>query len=138
MTDEQPSGAQPRKKSETRQRQKQVKLRLLDEEFNAISAKASASGMSAAAYARAAMLGDEGPRAQRRLPIDAQLARQVLAQLGKYGNNMNQIAYGLNAYGERGLEADFREALREWAEIRDTLLAMLGHNPAPNGGRQPG
>lgn len=129
MTDEKTHGVQPRKKSEKRQRNRQVKLRLLDDEFNLAAAKAQASGLSLSAYIRAAATGDAGPRAQRKLPMDAQLARQALAQLGKYGSNMNQIAYGLNAYGERGLDADFRQALREWGEIRDLILDALGRSP---------
>lgn len=137
MTNEQPAADQHphtdkphRKKSQKRQRAKQIKVPCLEQEFNDAAAAANAAGLSLAAWSRAMMFaGDPGPRSQRRLPIDAQLARQVLAQLGKYGSNMNQIAYGLNAYGERGLEADFRGALKEWAEIRDTLLAMLGRAP---------
>jgi hypothetical protein len=119
-----------RKKSEKRQRQKQVKIRLLENEFNAVAAKAAQSGMSFGAYVRAAAVGEAGPRAQRRLPVDAQLVRLGLAQLGKYGNNMNQIAYQLNAHGETGLEADFRAALHEWGEIRDAMLAALGKDVA--------
>lgn len=119
----------PRKKSEKRQRDAQIKLRCTAAEFNAIAAKADAAGLSVAAYLRAAATGTTGPRAQKRLPADAVLLRQVLAQLGKYGSNMNQIAYQLNAHGAQGLEADFRAALGEWAEIRDSLLDALGLAP---------
>ena len=131
-----------RKKSQKRQRNKQVKVNFLAEEFNDAAAKAAQSGLTLAAYARAAMLGNAGPRAKARLPVDAQLLRQVLAQHGRYGNNMNQIAYVLNAEGShKVLEADFRLALKEWAEIRDTILAALGrtpHGPATPGGLQAG
>lgn len=126
-TEEKPA----RKKSQKRQRSAQIKTPLTSDEFNAVAAKASAAGMSFAAYSRAAMLGDAGPRSQRRLPVDAQKMGQALALHGRYGSNMNQIAYGLNAYGERGLEADFRAALKEWGEIRDLMLAALGKNTQP-------
>lgn len=122
-----------RKKSEARQRQKQIKIRCTADEFNAAAAKAAESGYTVAAYARAAILGDAGPRAQRRLSVDAQLLRQVLAQLGKYGSNLNQIAYVLNAEGGRAvLEADIRTALKEWGAIRDLALAAIkpGTQPA--------
>ncbi len=115
-----------RKKSQKRQRSEQIKTPLTKDEFNRVAANAAASGLSRAAYSRAAMLGEAGPRSLRRLPVDAQLVRLGLAQLGKYGNNMNQIAYQLNAHGETGLEADFRAALQEWGEIRDAMLAALG------------
>jgi hypothetical protein len=121
---------EPRKKSEARQRQKQIKIRCTAEEFNAAAARAAETGLSTAAYARAAMLGDAGPRAKTRLPVDAALLRQVLAQHGRYGNNMNQIAYVLNAEGShKVLEADFRLALKEWGQIRDLMLEALGRHP---------
>jgi hypothetical protein len=132
MNDEKTDARKPHKSSENRQRQKQLKVRLLEDEFNTASGKARAAGLSLAAYVRAAAIGDAGPRAQRRLPIDAQLMREALAQLGRYGNNLNQIAYQLNAHGERGLEADFRAALQEWGEIRAIMLAALGHAPKMN------
>ena len=120
----------PRKKSERRQRQHQIKIRCTAEEFNTAAANAAEAGLSVAAYARAAMLGDAGPRAKARLPVDAALLRQVLAQHGRYGNNMNQIAYVLNAEGShKVIEPDFRLALKEWGEIRDMILAALGRAP---------
>lgn len=133
MTDETPlAGKPPRKKSQKRQRNHQVKTNLLDDEFNAVAARARAAGLTMGGYARASMLGDAGPRAQRRLPIDAQLLRAALAQLGKYGNNMNQIAHQLNAQGEDALAADFRRALKEWAEIRDTMYEAMGRETSGN------
>jgi hypothetical protein len=120
----------PRKKSEHRQRNKQIKIRCTTDEFNDAAAYATEAGLSTAAYARAAMLGNAGPRSKPRLPVDAALLRQVLAQHGRYGNNMNQIAYVLNAEGShKVLEADFRAALKEWGEIRETILAALGREP---------
>jgi len=116
----------PRKKSETRQRDAQIKLRCTAAEFNAIAAKADAAGLSVAAYLRAAATGSAGPRAQKKLPVDAVLMRQVLAQLGKLGSNMNQIAYQLNAFGADALDQDFRQALREWGAVRDLMLEALG------------
>jgi hypothetical protein len=78
------------------------------------------------------MLGDAGPRAKTRLPVDAQLLRQVLAQFGKYGSNLNQIAYGIN----RGDPCDLPElrlALKHWGEIRDLILDALNRNPEAQG-----
>ena len=54
----------------------------------------------------------------------------MLAQHGRYGNNLNQIAFVLNAEGShKVLEADFRAALKEWGEIRDLALEALGCAP---------
>jgi len=124
------AAAPPRKKSQKRQRNHQVKTNLLDDEFNEVAARARAVGLTMGGFARASMLGDAGIRAQRRLPVDAQLLREALAQLGKYGNNMNQIAHQLNAQGEDALAADFRRALEEWAEIRNTMYEAMGRDPS--------
>ncbi|HWR53983.1 MAG TPA: hypothetical protein VN428_22920 [Bryobacteraceae bacterium] len=120
-----------RKKSQKRQRSEQVKTPLTKEEFNQVAARAAAAGLSKAAFSRLKMLDETGERSLRRLPVDAEQVRKVLALHGKYGSNMNQTAYELHALGERGLEQDFRQALGEWGEIRDALLALLGMKPAP-------
>lgn len=121
-----------RKKSQKRQRSEQVKTPLTKDEFNRVAANAAAAGMSKAAYSRAAMLGDAGPRARRRLTVDDVKLRRVIALHNKYGNNMNQIAYQLNAHEMLPLEADFRTALKEWEEIRDATLDLLERlHPAP-------
>jgi hypothetical protein len=117
-------------KSEKRQREKQIKLRCTAEEFAAVTAKASASGMSNAAYARAAMLGDAGPRAQRRLPMDADKFRRVEALHAKYGTNLNQIAKNGNSGHPVDLP-ELRLALKQWGEIRDLMLEALGKSPPP-------
>lgn len=135
MTDHGQNDTPTRKKSEARQRQEQVKLRCTKDEFNAIAAKASAAGMTTAAYARATMLGDAGPRAQRRLPADAQLLRQVLGQLGRVGNNLNQIAYHLNADEAIHTQVpELREALHDYNRMREAIYAALGKKP---GGETP-
>ena len=118
------------KKSEKRQREKQIKLRCTAEEFAAVTAKASASGMTNAAYARAAMLGDAGPRAQRRLPMDADKFRRVEALHAKYGTNLNQIAKNGNSGHPVDLP-ELRLALKQWGEIRDLMLEALGKSPPP-------
>ena len=134
MTDQKP-GPTPKKKkvhSETRQRTMQTKIRWLPEEFNTAAAKARASGYSFAAYIRAAATGDAGPRAQRALPVDAELLKEVLNQLGRYGNNLNQIAHQLNAYGPNGaLPGEVRGALQDFGEIRALVLRALGQEPHP-------
>jgi hypothetical protein len=120
----------PRKKSETRQRQKQFKIRCTLDEFNTIAAKANQAGFTPPAYIRAAVLGDAGPRAQRRLPADAQALRQILGHLGRVGNNINQIAYQLNTGGPADLP-ELRLALKEYTGIRNAIYKALGLEPAP-------
>jgi len=134
MTDRQPA-PKNRHGSERRQRNKVTQIRWAADEFNTVAAKASEAGLTFGAFIRALGLGDAGPRARRSLPVNDQLLIKAIGLLGKYGNNMNQIAYQLNAREKDALEADFRGALKEWMEIRDILFEARGKEPsggAPN------
>lgn len=119
-----------RKKSQKRQRNKQIKTPCTPEEFNAVAAKADAAGMTRAAWSRTVMLGDAGPRSQRRIPSDAQTLRQILGHLGRVGNNLNQIAYQLNTGGPADLP-ELRLALKEYTGIRNAIYSALGLEPSP-------
>ena len=123
------SPAQPRKKSQHRQRTKRITAHLTADEFNRVAEKVAAAGYSESAYARAVLLGDAGPRSQRRLPVDAQLLREVLAQLGRYGNNWNQVAYHLNT-GKSIYEnlPDIEAERGVVDELRRLVLKALGHD----------
>ncbi len=119
----------PRKKiTPNRQRHADLHIRLLPAEKAKATALADRAGLALGAFARAAMLGDAGPRAQRRTPADAALLRQVLALHNKYGSNMNQIAKTLNA-SNRPVPHGLGEALKEWREIRDAINLALGKTP---------
>jgi hypothetical protein len=134
MTDKQPA-PKNRHGSEKRQRNKVTPIRWAADEFNTVAAKANEAGLTFGAFIRALGLGDAGPRARRSLPVNDQLLIKAIGLLGKYGNNMNQIAYQLNAHEKDALEADFRGALKEWMEIRDILFEARGKEPsggAPN------
>ena len=82
--------------SEKRQRFKGVRARVTPEEYAAIESRARAAGLSTAAYLRACALGDQGPRAQRRPPVELQQFGKAIAELNKIGGNVNQIAYAAN------------------------------------------
>lgn len=116
--------------SEKRQRTEQVKARLTPDELSILADKADKAGMTTAAFLRAAALGSPGARAQRKLPIDATLLREVLGHLGRVGNNLNQIARHLNE-GEAAHTQlpELIEALRDYAGMRDALYAALGKAP---------
>lgn len=122
-----------RKKSQKRQRTEQVNLRFLPGEKAKASALADKAGLALAAFARAAIFGDAGPRAQRRPPADTKLLREVLGLHNKFGANMNQIARELNRRGSP-IPHGLTQALKEWRQIRDAHTAALGitlPEPAP-------
>lgn len=115
--------------SDTRQRNKQVLVRLSDAEFAQLAARSDRAGFARAAFLRAAALGETGPRAQRRPPVDHVALRRLLGELGRVGNNINQIAHALNA-GEGHEPAELREALRAYLQLRDAIFTALNMEPA--------
>jgi hypothetical protein len=116
--------------SDKRRRLRQSLVRWTDEEFNAIAAKADKAGLAIAAFMRAAALGDAGPRAQRRPPADHKALRQILGELGRIGNNINQIARALNT-GVQASLPDLQKALRAYLDLRRAILNALGKDPGP-------
>ena len=118
-------------KSETRQRQAAIRLRVTDDERAAIESRAERAGLTVAGYLRAVVFGKDTPqpRAARRATIEAATLQRLLAELGKIGSNLNQIARRLNQGKDdipapifAELAAELRAALRE-------LLQALGKEP---------
>jgi len=118
----------PRKKSQKRQRSKQLKTPLTPDEYQKIAAKADAAGMTRAAYSRTVMLGTPGPRSRRRMPADAEALREILGQLGRVGNNINQIAYRINK-GDPCDLPELRKALDDYTTVRAAIHEALGLDP---------
>jgi hypothetical protein len=128
MTDDkdgQPGHPQPPKKSQTRQRNFQIKTPCLRDEFNAIAAKADNAGMTRAAWSRNVMLGAAGPRAQRRPHPDKKLLIQILGQIGRVGGNINQIARNLNEGGQPQIP-ELKQAIKAYMDIRNAIYEALG------------
>jgi hypothetical protein len=73
-----------------------VRYRATPGEHEATLQAAGEAGLSLGAYVRQQTIGTAGPRAKRRPSPDRVLLAKVLAELGKSGSNLNQIAYGLN------------------------------------------
>ncbi|CCW19999.1 hypothetical protein EBBID32_43700 [Sphingobium indicum BiD32] len=123
-------GTSARRKSEKRQRVRQVKTRMTEAEHAVFLARADKAGMTSAAFLRAAAIGDAGPRAQKRVPADASVLRQVLGHIGKTGSNLNQISRYLHTGGEaQTVLPDIREALADLARIRGLIYDALGKEP---------
>lgn len=119
-----------RKKSQKRQRSAQFKTPMTPQEYAEASALADAAGMTRAAWSRTKLLGTPGPRSQRRMPADAEALRQILGQLGRIGNNINQIAYNLNLRDRATDIPELREALKDYARIRNAIYEALGLEPS--------
>ena len=103
--------------TENRQRRHLIQVRVDDDERAAIEAKAERAGLSVGALMRHLGTGRAGPRAVRQVPLDRRVLAYVLAQLGRYGSNVNQLARVANESGSV-------EASAMLAEIRDNNRDM--------------
>jgi hypothetical protein len=86
---------------------------------------AERAGISVNAYIRQRLYGSAGPRAQRKPGADIVLMAKVLAELGKSGSNLNQIAYHLNL-GEEAFIPELHAALVEHRAAVAAIMAALG------------
>lgn len=129
--------------SEKRQRLSVISIRLDAEERARAKRLADKAGLALGAFARAAMLENPGPRAQRRAPADKDALLRILGHLGKLGSNVNQIARRLNL-GEKAHLPSLEEALGAYLQLRNAIYEALGLDPTsrkpdalPPDGRSP-
>lgn len=120
--------SQPASRSGSNKRQRArgaVLVRLLPDERATVEEKARAVGLSLAGFLRACGLGTPGPRARRSPPVNAEALGRATAALNKVGNNLNQMAHGLNAGGfsllARECLAALDEARAAAADIREIV-----------------
>jgi hypothetical protein len=109
-------------------RKRLIHLRCTDHERTAIKAVAEEAGFSVGALLRLLALGDAGPRAVRRPPVErAELAR-ILGALGKIGNNVNQIAKAIHTTRNLPSWSELAEIRADIAGMRAALLKGLGYD----------
>jgi hypothetical protein len=103
-------------------------IRCTEAEQTAIKERAEQAGLSVGAFLRALALGDPGPRAVRRPPVERKELARLLGEIGKIGSNVNQLARGFNA---SRLMPGFPELLairQEIGEMRAALIKALGRD----------
>ena len=105
-----------------------ISVRCTAKERSAIDEAAAQAGLSIGAYLRALALGNPGPRARRRPPIEREKLARLLGELGKIGSNINQLAYAFNGRGRLPDLAELSALRRELAQIRDALMTALGRD----------
>jgi len=129
------------KKSETRQRNHRVTIRMDDSEAARAAQLAAENGLSLSAYFRLRGLGEIGERAQRR----ARPGREKMAELtialqrlsaehNKAGSNLNQLARTANTEGFEAIAAgelaaalkDYETAVAELGVMRAAVLRAMG------------
>lgn len=116
--------------SEKRQRQRVISFRVEPAEHERIKAEAERAGVTLGTFARDILIGTEAPRRVRRPPAEKAELVRILAELGKIGSNVNQIAAKANAGALRVLDPlALSELQDELEEIRDALMRALGRQP---------
>ena len=104
--------------SKTDVRNRQLNIRLSEEEAAKVMRAAENAGLPVSAYARRLVVGQK----VKPMVIDREQGKQLIAALGKMGSNLNQIAKVANQGG--GVDADALARLHEdigdfWAYILD-------------------
>ena len=114
--------------SEKRQLTEDFRVRCTPEDKAAIEAMARSRGVSVSQFAREAALqrSSPGPKPRRHTPAadERELAR-ILAQLGKWGSNLNQLAHAANM-DEPVSRGEFEELADHVREAVGAVLGALG------------
>ncbi len=114
-------------KSEKRQRTKIINFRVLPEEFNLFQQRCQASGISKSDYFRQKCLEGK-PLRKRKVPnTDTAALLHLLGQIGRLGNNLNQIAKETNM-GYTPINRDIEIELKELARLRNEIRKALNHD----------
>jgi hypothetical protein len=107
-------------------------LRVTHDQSRALRIAAQDAGMSLTSFLCWRALGGErpGPRLQG---VDVDMLRKLLAQMGKQGSNLNQLAHRLNSCEGREFEdevramrADHEAALAEHHAVCAAIMTALG------------
>ncbi len=112
---------------EAKKRQKVMTFRLSPEEYNQLKEDADSLGITTSAYIRQTLLDAPVPKAARKPSIDRQMLGKLLSQIGRVGNNINQLAKDKNS-GIAIQSQNLARALDDWHELQQAILAAL--NPS--------
>ena len=94
------------------------RFRTDDAEHAELERRARDAGLSVNAYSRLRTLGDPGPRARRRAPVDATALMSALMAFNRAHNNLNQIARALNTLALFAEEHGAGRVLEELEDLR--------------------
>lgn len=118
------------KRSEQRQKSRVVPFRVSPQEYATLTHLADREGLTVGSYIRLQSIEKptkEKPttRAVRRPTVAVQLLGGLLAQIGKIGSNLNQIARQLNQGATLPL-TEIETALAEHRQILAAIITALG------------
>ena len=99
----------------------QFNMWLSQEEKAKIQEKANKAGISMSEYIRRCALSRKIPQYG-----DVAVLREISAELGKIGSNLNQIAHHLNAGGSvYSVYYDLQEVIKDWNDMRFRMLKQV-------------
>lgn len=135
MNDASVAPAKPRKRAPWRGR-KRVKdsrdalihVRCTYREREAIKAAAEQAGLSVGAFLRALALGDAGPRAVRKPPVERGELVRILGHIGKLGSNINQITKQMHLTNNLPSWSELAVMREDIGKMRVALMKALGRD----------
>jgi len=86
-----------KKRSENRQKGRVVPFRVSPEEYRELDRLAERSGLSLSSYIRSRCLEQPTTRARRKPAIEQVAVSQLIGELGRVKNNLNQLAKKANS-----------------------------------------
>ena len=117
--------------SENRQRQKSIGFRANEAEYEQLKADAARAGLSLSDYARSTLLNAPVTRQVKRPPIEVKALAALQGQIGRVGNNINQIARLMNS-GLIPPTSAVTEELAALKELRLLIKQALGKRASPH------
>ena len=120
-----------RKRYNTPHRSRVVKTRMTEEEYAEFAQRLSAYNMSQAEFIRQAITGAAIRPIITVSPVNDELLSTVgklIAEYGKIGGNLNQIARALNEYGTpyNTLSVEVRAVISDLAALKFEVLRKVG------------
>ena len=114
--------------SEQRQKNRIANFRVTLEEYRQIEMNATHAGLTAGSYMRSRALAAPTTRAMRRPVVEKVILSKLVAELGRSGSNLNQIARALNS-DETVVLDHIQAALKEHRQILAAVIETLGRQP---------
>jgi Bacterial mobilisation protein (MobC) len=105
-----------------------IHVRCTEHERAAIKAVAEQADLSVGAFLRALALGDAGPRAVRKPPVERAELVRLLGAIGKVGSNINQIARAIHTTNNLPSWSELAVMQADIETMRVALMRALGRD----------
>jgi hypothetical protein len=102
-------------------------IRFAGADYDKAAEAAERAGLSFGAFVRKTVVGAAGPRAKRCASVNKALFVKALADLGKAGSNLNQLAKVANTTGRPAGQGELAAMKSAVDEIKAAILKALGY-----------